>query len=191
MKCSRNGQARVLSPSELDRLIQCLPAGTHQVLANLMRRTGSRVSEARQLTWGCITERAVLLPKGITKAKLASREIPMHPDLWTVMQRWRSEWATAMNRPPESSDLVFPGRSPEWPISRQAFGQQLKVAAEKARLSGVATHSFRRSALSAASAQGIPLAHLRSLSGHKSLAALQRYLETTEEDKVKAAMAFA
>ena len=51
MKTNRNGQALVLSTSELDLLIEELPAGVNTVLASVCRRTGCRISEARQLKW--------------------------------------------------------------------------------------------------------------------------------------------
>jgi len=41
----------------------------------------------------------------------------------------------------------------------------------------VSSHSFRRSALTAAHQAGLPLRALAELSGHQSLASLQRYLD--------------
>ena len=51
MKTNRNGQSKVLTTAELDLLIEELPGGVHTVLANVCRRTGCRISEARQLKW--------------------------------------------------------------------------------------------------------------------------------------------
>jgi len=191
MKTRRSGQAKVLDPEELDQVIQLLPPGTHRVLATLMRKTACRVSEGRQLRWGDVTKEKVVFPKEVTKRKLASREIHMHPDLQKVLDQWRRDWTAMNGRKPGADDWIFPGRSHEWPITRQSFGQKLKAAALQAGFERVSTHTFRRSALTHASSQGVPLAHLRTLSGHKSLAALQRYLETTEKEKQAAMMAFA
>lgn len=191
MKHQRNGQSRVLSSSELDRLIQALPAGQHQTMATLMRFTACRVSEARQLTWGCVGAEEILLPKGVTKGKLASRAIPAHPQLLNVLVQYRLDWAALKGREPENGEFLFPGLSRGSCITRQAFGRVLTQTALRVGLQGVSTHSFRRSALTAASAAGIPLADLRTLSGHRSLQTLQRYLETSPEAKRKAALAFA
>jgi len=191
MKTARSGQALVLKPDQLDRLIELLPPGTHRTLAALMRKTACRVSEGRQLRWGNISSEAITFPKAITKGKLESRTIRMHPDLQKVLDQWRRDWTAMNGRKPGADDWIFPGRSHEWPITRQSFGQQLKAASTKAGFKGVSSHSFRRSALTHASSQGIPLAHLRTQSGHKNLGALQRYLETSDEQKAKVVMAFA
>ncbi|WP_431193465.1 tyrosine-type recombinase/integrase [Trichocoleus desertorum] len=44
----------------------------------------------------------------------------------------------------------------------------------------VSTHSFRRTALTQMSSAGIPLRVIQKISGHRSLQALQRYLEVSE-----------
>ncbi|WP_399313343.1 tyrosine-type recombinase/integrase [Trichocoleus sp. FACHB-262] len=45
---------------------------------------------------------------------------------------------------------------------------------------GVSTHSFRRTALTQMSSAGVPLRVIQEISGHRSLQALQRYLEVSE-----------
>ncbi len=57
-------------------------------------------------------------------------------------------------------------------------------------IEGCSTHSFRRSALSAASDKGVPLKVIQSISGHSSLEMLQRYLDVKDEQKRQAALAF-
>ena len=63
MKTNRNGQSKVLTTAELDLLIHELPKGVHTVLANVCRRTGCRISEARQLKWENIFPGALLFRK--------------------------------------------------------------------------------------------------------------------------------
>ena len=191
MKNMRGGQAQILSSAQLNQLIAELPAGSHRTLATVMRFTGARVSEARQLTWGCITRNAILYPKAITKGKLASRTINMHPDLLVVLERWRSDWNTINGRKPQSDDWIFPGRSVSAPITRQAFGLALKGASAHCRFEKVSSHTFRRSALTAAKSAGVPLADIRAISGHKNLASLSIYLHTSEEEKKAVVMSFA
>jgi len=191
MKTNRFGQAAVLSTDQLDRLIAALPAQHHRVLAEVCRRTACRISEGRQLTWNCITTSAVVLPRPLTKAKLASREIPMTPKLQEILAAWRSEWAALNGRDPQPGDFVFQGRFKGACLSSRAFMDALESAASEVGLEGVSSHSFRRSALSSASEAGIPLAALRALSGHQSLQTLQRYLEVSQTAKEKAAAAFA
>ena len=191
MKSNRFGQAEVLDSSQLDQLIDFLPNKTHKPLANVLRRTGCRISEGRQLTWGCISKSSVLFPATIVKGKLKTREIPLHPDLKIILVSWRIQWAETYGYTPNSKDFVFPGRFAGAPITTRAFDLALRAALENAGIEGVSTHSFRRSALSSASSAGIPLRDLQELSGHSNLGTLQKYLQVTDKAKKKAAMAFA
>ena len=45
---------------------------------------------------------------------------------------------------------------------------------------------FRRTALTRMSDSGVPLRHIQAISGHKTLAALERYLGVTEQQKESA-----
>jgi integrase/recombinase XerD len=49
--------------------------------------------------------------------------------------------------------------------------------AEKVGIDGVSSHSFRRSALTAAHQAGLGLREVAEISGHRSLAALMRHLD--------------
>jgi integrase/recombinase XerD len=191
MKTNRFGQAAVLSSTQLDQLIAALPAKHHQVLAEVCRRTGCRISEGRQLTWASISQSHITYPKTITKAKLKSRTIPQVPKLREVLSEWRHEWAVLNGRKPMNGDFVFPGRFAGQCLSSRAFMDALNAASHECGLEGVSSHSFRRSALTSAHNAGVPLSHLMALSGHESMSALQRYLHVTEDQKDQAALSFA
>ena len=191
MKTNRYGQAAVLNSQQLDQLISALRGRHHQVLAEVCRRTGCRISEGRQLTWSCIASSGVTFPKTITKGKLASHTVPATAKLHEILSDWRREWTALNGREPSGGDFVFPGRYAGCCISSRSFMDALESAARERGLEGVSSHSFRRSALSSASEAGIPLAALRALSGHQSLSTLQRYLEISQTAKEQAAAAFA
>ena len=191
MKTNRFGQAAVLSSTQLDLLIAALPAKHHQVLAEVCRRTGCRISEGRQLQWQSISQTHITFPKNITKAKLKSRTIPQVPRLREVLAQWRHEWAVMNGREPVNGDFVFPGRFAGQCLSSRAFMDALNAASHECGLEGVSSHSFRRSALTSAHNAGVPLSHLMALSGHESMSALQRYLHVTEDQKDQAALSFA
>jgi len=191
MKTNRYGQAAVLTSEQLDKLISALQGRHHQVLAEVCRRTACRISEGRQLSWGMVTNGGITFARGICKGKLASRTVPMTPKLQEVLSGWRGEWTALYGREPKASDYVFRGRFSGSCVSSRAFMDALTRAADETGLEGVSSHSFRRSALSSASEAGVPLAALRSLSGHQSLATLQRYLEVSPTAKQQAAAAFA
>ena len=191
MKTNRFGQAAVLSSTQLDQLIAALPAKHHQVLAEVCRRTGCRISEGRQLQWQSISQSHITFPKTITKAKLKSRTIPQVPKLREVLAEWRHEWAVLNGRQPMNGDFVFPGRFAGQCLSSRAFMDALNGASHECGLEGVSSHSFRRSALTSAHNAGVPLSHLMELSGHTSMSSIQRYLHVTEDQKDQAAMSFA
>ena len=191
MKTNRNGQSKVLTTAELDLLIEELPGGVHTVLANVCRRTGCRISEARQLKWENIFPTAITFPKQIVKNKLAARTVPIFPSLYDLLIKWKHQTELIKGQTVSPSDWVFVGRFGDKPITRQAHGKQLQNTIERIGFKGVSSHSYRRSALSSASSKGLPLKAIQTLSGHKSLAVLSRYLEVSEEERKNVVQAFA
>ena len=191
MKSNRHGQSRVLDTHQLDLLISNLSDHHHRVVAEVCRRTGCRVGEATQLTWGMISESAITFQRGITKGKLASRSVPVTPQLWEALRSWRAAWVVRQGREPVAGDYFVPGRFAGSYLSTRAFMDALEKAAAESGLEGVSSHSFRRSALTSAHSAGVPLRVLMALSGHKSMSALQRYLEVTPGQKEFAAASFA
>ena len=94
-------------------------------------------------------------------------------------------------RDPVSGDYLVPGRFAGSCLSTRSFMDALEKAAAESGLEGVSSHSFRRSALTSAHSAGVPLRVLMALSGHKSMSALQRYLEVTPAQRLAAAASFA
>ena len=191
MKKNRKGQARVLSSSELDRLIPLLPSKSHQLIALTLRKTGARISEVIQLKWENLEENEIQFPKEITKKKLDTREIPIEKSFYKILMDWNSDWAHIKGRQPSSEDYIFYGRFKGSHITSRAFMLALERAMNRANLRGISSHSFRRSALSQAHLKGVPLKVIQTLSGHRNLGTLQRYLEVSDDDKRKGAKAFA
>ena len=72
-------------------------------------------------------------------------------------------------------------------MTRAAADKILKEVCDRLGIKGVSTHSFRRTNLTQMSSSGVPLRVIQEVSGHQSLAALQRYLEVQPE-QVKAAI---
>jgi integrase/recombinase XerD len=101
----------------------------------------------------------------------------MHPKL--------IEYLSAYN-PKEG--LLFPGRNSKLPLTRAMADLILKAACKRTRIRGASTHSFRRTALTNMSNANVPIRVIQEISGHKSLTALQRYLEV-KPDQVVAAIA--
>ena len=191
MKSYRHGQSRVLSTDELDLLISNLPEQHHRIIIEICRRTGCRIGESVQLRWGMVSASAVTFERGITKAKLSSRTVPVTPQLWEALRSWRAAWVVRQGHEPVDGDYLVPGRFAGSCLSTCSFMDALERAAAESGLEGVSSHSFRRSALTSAHNAGVPLRVLMALSGHISMSALQRYLEVTPAQREAAAAAFA
>ena len=191
MKTNRFGRSTVLTTNQLDLLINELPPGVHTVLASVCRRTGCRISEARQLKWENIFPTAITFPKSICKAKLESRTVPIFSNLYDLLMEWKKEQELIKGQQLSPGAWVFVGRFGDKPITRQAHGKQLQKTIKRLGLRGVSTHTYRRSALTSASSKGLPLKAIQTLSGHKSLAVLSRYLEVSEQERMNVAQAFA
>ena len=189
-KSDRSGQAAILSTEELDALMQMLPP-FYRTLFQTARFSAGRINEVLHLKWSNIYPDCIIIPKAITKKKVRTREIPLHPTLKDELGKWRAKWPETFGREMEGADYLFPSkRDLTKAVTRVAADKMLRAACAKAGYGGVSTHSFRRSALTAASDAGIPVRHIMELSGHSSMSTLQLYLSCTEKQKRAVAMAF-
>ena len=191
MKINRKGQARILSTEELDILIHNLPNKLTQVLATTCRNTGCRINEACQLTWENVAKDFITFPYDITKKRLQSRTIPIHPKFYKNLTEWRHELETIKGESIADKSYIFPGRFNGSHYQPRSFNKALKIASLKADLPGCSSHTFRRSALTSANNRGINMRTIMSLSGHKSLDVLARYLAVSEQQKRECSEAFA
>ncbi len=192
-KTNRSGQAAIVPSAQLDAIMQKLSEidPLFRCVFSVCRYTACRVSESLGLKWENIATDAVVIPKVITKKKMKTREIPLNPKLGAEMQEWWRAWAKVFEREPGGCDYVFPDRRDVTKhVLRRAADHALRKACTELGLTGVSTHSFRRSALTAASDAGVPLRVIQTISGHSSLEMLQRYLDVKDEAKRKAALTF-
>ncbi len=176
MKNSGNGRAKILSPSELNRLFERGFTSTRdKFLFALAYYCACRISEALALKNDDLMGGVVTLRKATTKGQSATRTVPIHPKI--------TEYLLAYNPQP---GLLFPGRNQDKPLTRAMADLILKQALKRVRIRGASTHSFRRTALTTMSNSGVPLRVIQEVSGHKSLSALQHYLEVEPEQVVAA-----
>lgn len=182
MKINGYGQARVLEPSEIDKLFAWgLTTTRDRALFGICLHTGCRISEALALTIRDIQGGYITLKKLVTKGKRRTRTIPINDTLSGLLGAYMREC-----RP---KSFLFPGspyaKTPKQ-MTRGAADLVLKQACSRLGLLGVSTHSFRRTALTQMHNAGIPLRVIQTISGHSSLETLQRYLEVTDQQVVEA-----
>ena len=186
MKEDRKGRAKVLTSDQVDQVIKFLPSALHKTIALTLRISGARISEVIQLRWEDLDKEELQFPREITKKQLDTREIPIEEDYYNQMMIWKSEWAALKGRQPSKKDYIFPGRFNGSHITSRSFMYAHEEALERAEISKATTHSYRRTQLTQLHKKGVPLKVVQSLSGHRSLDTLSRYLEVSDQDKREA-----
>jgi integrase/recombinase XerD len=173
MKCDRNGQAKILTDSEITAIFSLFSERDRAVFA-ICLYCGCRISEALSIRSGDIAGGVIVIRKDNTKGKKRSRSIPISPNLEPILRDY-----LAIASP---GDFLFPGRDGTKPLTTAYADLTLRQACLTLGIKGVSTHSFRRTALTRMHMAGVPLRTIQKISGHSSLAALAFYLEVSEEN---------
>ena len=163
-------RAAVLSPQQIGQLL-AIADPRDAALVAVLAAGACRIGEALLLCWDDIDERGrVTVPGSITKTG-RSRAFTLPAQALQHLHAWRHHCPTS------ERGWLFPGHPVRQPLSVRAGQLAIRRLAQRLQLEGVSSHSFRRSALTAAHQAGLPLRALAELSGHHSLASLQRYLD--------------
>jgi integrase/recombinase XerD len=177
MKVNGNGQGKVLTPAELEKLFEeGFTRERDRALFAICLFTGCRISEALALQTTDIKGGTITFRKSTTKGKLKTRAVDIPEALATILAEYKAA--------PGYLFPGMPGRSLH--LTRFMADKILREATERIGVEGVSTHSFRRTALTQMHNAGIPLRHIQEISGHGDLGTLQRYLEVSPEHKKKA-----
>jgi integrase/recombinase XerD len=173
-KHDRHDQAEIWTADQFEQVMAELSPKMRS-LFSICYYTGCRVSEARQLQAEDVVGDTLVFRKATTKTK-RTRSVPLHPKLKGVL----GEAGLPI------TGYLFPGRSGQGPITRQACDLALRQACDRLGLRGYSTHSNRRTWATRLDQAGVRLKAIQDLGGWSSMAALQRYLEVSEEEKVRA-----
>ena len=176
MKVDRHGRAKLLTHEEIRLLFaegcKVNPLRDRALFA-VMLYTACRINEAVSLrvadaygSQGRVRPE-LIIRKGTTKRKLATRTIPVIQELRVRLEAYR---------PPSWSQYLFPGRYGGH-LSPDTGSWLLREACRRVGIEGVSTHSFRRTALTQMSNAGIPLRVIQEVSGHRTLDELYKYLK--------------
>lgn len=178
MKIDRHGKAAILSQAEIQLLFrEGFQNNRDRALFAVCLFSACRIREACTLLTVDVYDPSgrvrpkLLIRKGNTKGKLATRTIPVIEDLRLLLTNYQPEAGAV---------YLFPGRF-ESHIDSDSAARILRKACKRVGIQGVSTHSFRRTALTQMSDTGIPLRIIQEVSGHRNLSQLQNYLEVREE----------
>ena len=162
MKNDGYGQAEILTPEQLDLLVENLPEGPHRIAFCVMRYSASRISETLKLKWSDITEESILF-KSINTKTDESRSIYLNPKLKLILAEWRTIWhkyplkarkvstLSELNeyviKQPTAEDYVFKGRKKGQHLNRKSVDRVLRRTLKQLEIDGASCHSMRRSML--------------------------------------------
>ena len=186
MKVNKFGRAAILTPIQINLLFnEGFTKPRDLALFGVCLYAAARINEACTLNRGDVIGlkgvREVLVIRSYnTKGKQETREIQVHPQLREYLEVYQKK-GRYNDRP-----FLFPGRHGRNHIHKASADKILRDVCLKLEIEGVSTHSFRRTALTRMSDAGVPLRHIQAISGHKTLAALERYLGVTEQQKENA-----
>jgi integrase/recombinase XerD len=186
VKIDRHGRAKILTPCEIQLLFNegfTLNPKRDRTLFAVCLYTACRINECVTLNIQDVFDSrqrvrsVIMIRKGNTKGKLATRTIPVIEDLKTRLNQFK---------PPTTRGYLFPGRHGKGHIHPDSASWILREACKKVGIEGVSTHSFRRTALTQMSNAGIPIRVIQEISGHRTLDELYKYLEVKPEQVIGA-----
>jgi integrase/recombinase XerD len=186
MKIDRHGKAKILTQAEIQLLFsQGLQTERDRALFGICLFSACRINEAVTLQVtdvyapNGLVRPELIIRKGSTKGKLATRTIPVFEDLRSLLTSYQ---------PLSNSVYLFPGLDGHNHINVDSAARVFKKACLRVGIYGASTHSLRRTALTQMSDAGIPLRIVQEVSGHRNLSQLQKYLEVRPE-QVRGAIA--
>lgn len=187
-KNNRCGQAAILTDDDYAKILQQIENPTHRIALQIARYTVERVGAITQLQVSNVyADRSLglVLPKITFQAntrkaapggKQETRQVPVHPTLKELLQLYR---------PPANSRWLFPSpRYSDRPVTVRSMDKWFREALARANLShkGASWHSHRRTGITVLNNAGKSVKVIQKFTGHKSLSALMRYIEVTEQD---------
>ena len=188
-KINRSGQASVFTETDFRRLISKTKNPRHRIIFFILWYTGERVGAVSKLKVSSVYEypgssschSEILFPANTRKrspnGEAQTRSVPMHPDLVYELERYK----------PPLSGWLFPGRGKAGHITRRAIDTALRRNLKKGKMhrKGYSTHSFRRTFITDLHRRGVGTADLKAVTGHKSIASLERYIQQDPQRRMQ------
>jgi integrase/recombinase XerD len=162
----------VLSGEEVLRVLRAFDSIKHKTIAVLCYGAGLRINEALHLRVKDIDSSRGLIHVRQGKGQ-KDREVPLSPRLLHSLRNYYKQY-----RP--TGQYLFPGRTKDEVLSKNAFAKVLKPAVRKAGISKkVSAHVFRHSYATHMIEAGVDLRSVQVLMGHASIQSTARYVHLT------------
>ncbi len=158
----------VLSPQELATFLQAVPNLKHRTVLMTMYGSGVRIAEALALHLPDIDSQRMLIRVQQGKGR-RDRYTILTP---TLLEALRNYWKSY--KPPT---LLFPGKTPEKPLTQNSMHRAMRRARGRAGISKrVTTHTMRHCFATHLLESGTNLRTIQVLLGHRSLNTSTTYL---------------
>jgi len=188
MKLLRCGQSTPLLEAHYLKIRQNFFTDRHRLILDVAYFTGERWGAILQLRVGDVYEdarsrspRNQITFKAQTRKDKVTRQVPVCQKLRTILKGYQPEGC--------EDDWLFPSLvNPENSLSMRAIDNAFRRAIAKARLDGLgySTHSTRRGFITQLHEKGVSVKVIQSITGHKSLACLSRYIDVSERQRESA-----
>ena len=166
MKIDRIGQAKILTPEEIDAIRDDL-LNPYDVIFSIGVCTGARIGEIVRLERRDVAPEHITFRKTIAKTRKI-RQVPIPPDLAEMLE-------LHLEFLPEITPWLFPNSRGGY-LHQDSFSHALNASCQRLDIRGVSTHSMRRTALFNLYQQGVDLKTIQGISGHARLDHLQQCL---------------
>ena len=189
-------QAKTLNKKQIDQLLWYVSTLRHaqrnEIIVLLSVRAGLRAKEIAGLKWAMITDADGEIADSIRLTDFASkgrsgRIIPINMQLRLKLQYWLQAVVKQRGFDVASSHVITTERSTR--TQAQAIVNMFAVWYADVGLIGCSSHSGRRTFITNAarkiSSVGGSLRDVQMLAGHSSLAVTQRYIDGSEDARMK------
>jgi integrase/recombinase XerD len=191
VKLNRFGQATPLTHRTYQLISNQFLTSSHKLFWALAWYTGERpetilsmlVDHAYSNPAKNLPRTTILFPAVNRKGKTDTREVPCHQSLELVLKNYDAP----------STGWLFPSLyRDDRHLSRQAMDRALRRALKKAGLAdqGFSLYSPRRGFITRLDELGYSMRMIQAITGHRSLAALGKYIEVSDEKKRSVIEAF-
>ncbi len=166
-KTNRSGQAAIFSPAQLRDFWAELDQ-PYRLVTQICYFTAARCGEVVSLEASDLQGDRIIYRAAKTKTK-TTREAVVSQQLAAAI--------AAVVLP--STGYLFPSTAAAGHLTVRAVDKQVRRAAALIGVDGASTHSFRRSMATHLHLQGVSLRAIQRITGHATLAALERYLDVS------------
>ena len=189
-------QAKTLNKKQIDQLLWYVGTLRHakrnELIVLLSVRAGLRAKEIAELKWDMLTDADGEIAYNIRLTDIASkgrsgRILPINMQLRLKLQDWLQDASKQRGFDIASSHVITTERSAK--TQAQAIVNMFAAWYADVGLIGCSSHSGRRTFITNAarkiSSVGGSLRDVQALAGHSSLAVTQRYIDGSEDARMK------